>query len=224
MEMLQRQQKEAAQKEREQREILDRCVLLIFHFLALRKRLQVEEGEVEKRQQAEGAEGGQSPESSLRGSEMLLAMQELEKLWTEQAKQDDERFRRVRSDPSMSALPRLTDVQEKEIERLKSQLKMKEVGEHEWLTAVGMTRGKDKEKTQNEELERLRREVAARARADAQGAAEFDKLIAEKHKKLLIPQVELQEDKRRTNVDLPRRRVIQGRPRKCRSSSLVRGP
>ena len=70
-----------------------------------------------------------------------------------------------------------------------------------------MTSRQDKEKMQSEELERLRREVAERARADAlvgegikflvpvdateQGAAEFDKLVAEKHKKLLHPQVEL---------------------------------
>ena len=71
-----------------------------------------------------------------------------------------------------------------------------------------VTSRQDKEKMQSEELERLRREVAERARADAlvgegikflfpfdateQGAAEFDKLVAEKHKKLLVPQVELQ--------------------------------
>ena len=67
--------------------------------------------------------------------------------------------------------------QQKEIEHLRHALAMRE----------------QRERAQQEELERLRRDVSERARADAEGAMAFDRLLAEKHKKLLLTPAEIRQ-------------------------------
>jgi len=67
--------------------------------------------------------------------------------------------------------------QQKEIERLRHTLQMRD----------------QREQAQQEELDRLRRDVSERARADAEGAMAFDKLLAEKHKKLLLTPAEIRQ-------------------------------
>ena len=67
--------------------------------------------------------------------------------------------------------------QQKEIERLRHTLVIRD----------------QRERAQQDELERLRRDVSERARADAEGAMAFDKLLAEKHKKLLLTPAEIRQ-------------------------------
>jgi len=126
MELLQRQQQIAIQKEREQQEILNRL----------------------KR------------DKTRRESKVKDTQQELEHLWEDQMQKDDLQYQ-----------------QQKEIERLRHTLAARE----------------QRERAQQEELERLRRDVSERARADAEGAMAFDKLLAEKHKKLLLTPAEIRQ-------------------------------
>jgi len=67
--------------------------------------------------------------------------------------------------------------QQKEIERLRHTIEMRD----------------QRDRVQQDELERLRRDVSERARADAEGAMAFDKLLVEKHKKLLYTPAEIRQ-------------------------------
>ena len=126
MELLQRQQQVALQKEREQQEILNRL----------------------KR------------DKTRRETKVKDTQQQLEQLWEEQMHKDDLQYQ-----------------QQKEIEHLRHALAMRE----------------QRERAQQEELERLRRDVSERARADTEGAMAFDRLLAEKHKKLLLTPAEIRQ-------------------------------
>ena len=126
MEILQQQQKNAMQKEREQQEILNRL----------------------KR------------DKSRREVKHKDQQHQLEHLWDEQMAKDDMQYQ-----------------QQKEIERLRHTIELRD----------------QRERAQQGELESLRRDVSERARADAEGAMAFDKLLAEKHKKLLYTPAEIRQ-------------------------------
>ena len=104
--------------------------------------------------------------------------------------------------------------QQKEIERLRHSLQIRD----------------QRERAQQEELERLRRDVSERARADAEGAMAFDKLLAEKHKKLLFTPAEIrqqvdeqmQRDKLQREREAELQRVKEAEARAAEADARVR--
>ena len=88
--------------------------------------------------------------------------------------------------------------QQKEIERLRHTLAVRD----------------EKERAQAEELERLRRDVEERARADVDGAAAFDRLLQEKHKKLFFTPAEIRQQ---VDEEMQRKQVEKERAEELRA-------